>query len=658
MNIKLIFRNTKRYIKDYLIYIVTTSMCAGILVAFLSIAFSPHVINLAENMINVQKILTVLSVFLMIIFSFLINYAMKFIIKRRKKEFGIYMLLGFYRKDIIKFFLTETMVIGAASFLIGLPFGLVIYQILNRMIMNLFDVPYSFSFTISSKVIILAFLLFSIMYVICAIKSAYMFSHLKIKQLIYGARYNEVHQITNLKCKIIQISFFLLLSIISIFILINSFTQDSNIIFIFILIALVGVIIGIYGVHYNYPVTLYLSKKFLQSWSYKGTNMFLIGQINSKVNSTAKVMAYSATLLTIALILLMAGLSIGAAYKSNIEYEAPFDITVAIDANIVSFEDVIAFIESQTDINDYVEYKIYHTNESDVKNVPIIKLSDYNHLRELIGLDSKSITSSQFIMHSEVWNIRDDIIKELSLNNDVMINGINLEGSSSLVFGEPFEQMRTNGNQGFIMVVPDYVYEDLESYKSRLVVSTVMAAPQELKHSLNNYVRNDWTPEIKGTPIQHNGKITLFISVKSWSVANGLTGLLSISLSSIYISLILFLIVGTVLSLQQSSENIENKYRFTLLNNIGVTEEDSLSLIKKQIIVYFALPAVLPMILTLIFGIFMNLAFQKFILEENIIIYNTYIALAIFLSVYGCYMFLSYKIFKNTILYKKKLKQI
>lgn len=110
--------------------------------------------------------------------------------------------------------------------------------------------------------------------------------------------------------------------------------------------------------------------------------------------------------------------------------------------------------------------------------------------------------------------------------------------------------------------------------------------------------------------------------------------------------------------MQQSSENIENKYRFTLLNNIGVTEEDSLSLIKKQIIVYFALPAVLPMILTLIFGIFMNLAFQKFILEENIIIYNTYIALAIFLSVYGCYMFLSYKIFKNTILYKKKLKQI
>lgn len=189
------------------------------------------------------------------------------------------------------------------------------------------------------------------------------------------------------------------------------------------------------------------------------------------------------------------------------------------------------------------------------------------------------------------------------------------------------------------MVIPDYICNHLESDKSRLVVSTTEPAHQELKDKLTQYVKNDWLPEFnEHSDQQPQSKVTMFISVKSWSVANGLTGLAILSFGSIYISFIFFLIVGTILSLQQLSEDTENRHRFTLLKKLGTKESDILHLMKQQIGIYFALPSIVPIVLTLTIGFLMNKTFGNLILVENTILLYTAITLAIFLIVYSCYM--------------------
>lgn len=648
-------QNMKRSLKDYLIYIATITMCVGILFAFLSIAFSTSISDLAENMANLQKALIVLSVLLMFVFSFLINYAMKFIIRRRKKEFGTYMLLGLERKIIFKIFLIENIILGFGSFLIGLPLGILLYQILNAMIMHLFDNPYRVVISVSFQAVLLSMLLFFIIYGVSAAKSSRMVARMKIKELIYGGRYNEKPRMKNTKVGLALNILFLIIAIASLFLILNGLTQNSNDAFIRIIIALIGLIVGVYGFHAGFPTLMYFLKNSTAKWRYQGINMFLAGQITSKINSTAKIIASSAIMLTFALILLMAGLSIGATYKSNIEYEAPFDITVAIDSDVVSFKDVLDYIGTETNIKDYVEYKIYRSEETEIKNAPILRLSDYNQLRKLIGLDPKSISDDQFIIHSEAWDVREIIEEKLLQKNELTIDGITLRSNKQYIFDEPFEQARTNGNQGYILVIPDYICNNLESDKSRLVVSTMEPAHQELKNKLTQYVKNDWSPEFNEHSDQRSeSKITKFINVKSWSVANGLTGLAILSFGSIYISLILFLIVGTILSLQQSSEDTENRHRFTLLRKLGTKESDILQLMKRQIAIYFALPSIVPIVLTLVIGFLMNRTFRNLILVENTILLYTAITLAIFLVVYSCYMVLSYKIFKWGVLYKKR----
>lgn len=440
MKLRLIIQNMKRSLKDYLVYIATITMCVGILFAFLSIAFSTNIFNLAENMVNLQKALIALSVLLMFVFSFLINYAMKFIIRRRKKEFGTYMLLGLERKFIFKMFLIENVILGFGSFLIGLPLGVLLYQILNAIIMHLFDCPYYVRINVSFQAVLLSMLLFFIIYGVSAAKSSRMVTRMKIKELIYGERYNEIPRIKNTKAGLALNILYLIIAIASLFLMVNGLTQNSNDAFIRIIIALIGLIVGVYGLHAGFSTLIYLLKTSMAKWRYQGTNMFLAGQITSKIDSTAKVIEFSAIMLTFALILLMAGLSIGATYKSNIEYEAPFNITVAIDSDVVSFKDVLDYIGAETNIKDYVEYKIYRTEETEIKDVPISRLSDYNQLCKIIGLDPKSINDDQFIIHSEAWDVREVIEEKLSQKNELTIDEIILGVINSTFLMSPLSR--------------------------------------------------------------------------------------------------------------------------------------------------------------------------------------------------------------------------
>lgn len=653
MKFRLIFQNMKRSIKDYMIYISTMIMCVGILYAFLSIAFSNNISRLAENMTSMQEILIGLSIIVVFFFSFLINYAMKFIIKRRKKEFGTYILLGFERKHIFKIFFLENIILGLFSLFIGIPLGFLLYQIFYAMIIDLFDVHYHVDTLISIKPILMCILLFFIIYGVNAVKSSYMIANMKIKELIYSARYNEIVKIKNPIMRLFLNVVFIMIIIVSLCLMVYCLKLEDDAFFVVIIVSFVGLMVGVYGVHYGIPTFLFLLKKYAIKWLYRSNNMFLAGQIFSKINSNAKTIASSASVLTLALILLLAGLSLGVTYKSNIEYEAPFDVTVAIDADVISLKDVLDYIETRVDVKDYIEYKIYYTDEIELKDVPILKLSDYNYVRNLIGLQTVSISENQFIIHSDTWRIRRLIEKELEEKNEITIVGNVLTSNMECVYTEPFEQMRTNGDNGYILVVPDALCDKLEANKSRLIVSTLEPAYQELKNDLIGYIRKQWLPEFNKISAQQiENKITMFVNVKSWSIANGLTGLTIFSFCSIYISLILFLIVGTILALQQSSESIENKYRFMLLKNLGVSEQDLLHLMRRQVAVYFALPAIFPITLTIIVGFCLNNIFKNYILIENVILLYTAITIAIFIVVYNCYMVMSYKIFKWNVLYK------
>ena len=115
MLFKLAIGNAKRSIKDYLIYIVTITIAFSLMFSFNLISNSKDILDLADMMKNFRIAIIFVSLIVCFVLGFLINYMIKFIFKRRSKEFGLYLLLGISKKDISLMFILENLILGFIS---------------------------------------------------------------------------------------------------------------------------------------------------------------------------------------------------------------------------------------------------------------------------------------------------------------------------------------------------------------------------------------------------------------------------------------------------------------------------------------------------------------------------------------------------------------
>ena len=140
---KLSIANIKKSFKDYAIYFITLILGVCIFYVFNSIDSQTAMLkvsNSQSDMINMlMEILSYVSIFVSLVLGFLIIYASRFMIKKRNKEFGIYMTLGMSKRKISFILLVETFIIGLISLAVGLLLGIFISQITSIFIANMFE---------------------------------------------------------------------------------------------------------------------------------------------------------------------------------------------------------------------------------------------------------------------------------------------------------------------------------------------------------------------------------------------------------------------------------------------------------------------------------------------------------------------------------------
>ena len=146
MHAKLAFGNVRKSIRDFGVYFITILLGVAVFYAFNSITDQEAMsfIGTANKMMELLGIvINGVSVFIVAILAFLVIYADRFLIKRRKKEFGMYLCLGMRQSDVIKITALETLIVGAASLAGGLLLGTLFSQALLYLTASLFavDVP-------------------------------------------------------------------------------------------------------------------------------------------------------------------------------------------------------------------------------------------------------------------------------------------------------------------------------------------------------------------------------------------------------------------------------------------------------------------------------------------------------------------------------------
>lgn len=144
MYIKLAIQNMKKSIRNYVIYFVTITLTAAMMYSFLALGFSKEVLSMSENMSMLTSGILGMSVLVALIASFVISYAIRFMLEQRKKEFATYELLGMETSNIQKLFFIENGVIGMAAFFIGTFSGIGLSGVLVQIINHIFEMPHTY----------------------------------------------------------------------------------------------------------------------------------------------------------------------------------------------------------------------------------------------------------------------------------------------------------------------------------------------------------------------------------------------------------------------------------------------------------------------------------------------------------------------------------
>ena len=516
MLFKLSFRNITRSIKDYAIYFFTLVLGVTLFYVFNSVGSQAAVLELNNSRKLIvdllAKILSGMSVLVVFILGALIIYASRFLIKRRNKEFAIYLTLGMSKRKISRLLFFETLMIGVISLGVGLLLGIGVSQLISVLIAKLFETNMDkFTFVFSEKAFFDTILYFGLIYLIVIFFNTIIVGRLKIIELLQGSKKSEKAFLKNPLLRAIVF-------VVSASVLGYAYWWVNN--------DKVSLMDRVYNL--LWPVIAGVVSTFLIFWSlsglimeivtrskkfyFKGLNSFVFRQISSKVNTAVISMSLISLLLFLTISILSLCFSINESMKKEFAYNTPVDAMTELTDYLAVYgsnssvgylshmskdQEKAALATSQDymkkslyqnmidrnpdlakDIKDHVELNVYADSsftygqilpsgvmtgmvEAFISKatVPLVRVSDYNKLAKLYHRDEIHLKDDQYQFLADYKTMAEILDKTLAGNTQIKYRNFTLN---------PVAKKHQEGfitSSGFksnigILIVPDNVITD------------------------------------------------------------------------------------------------------------------------------------------------------------------------------------------------------
>ena len=682
MLFKLSIKNITKSIKDYAIYFFTLVLGVAIFYVFNAIDSQTVMLNVSSSTSEIIRLMTTIlggvSVFVSFILGFLIIYASRFLIKRRNKEFGIYLTLGMSKRKISLILFFETLIIGVISLGVGLALGIVLSQLMSILVANMFEADLTkFQFTFSSSAALKTLLYFSIMYLIVMIFNTIILNKCKLIDLLHGNKKSEKVKLKNpIICTIVFIIAVIALSY-AYYLVTDGFGTSP------LMNAISGILV---------PIALGCVSTFLIFWSlsglilkivmhlkkyyYKGLNSFTVRQISSKINTTVFSMTIICLMLFFTICIFSSALSIKNSLSGNLKDLAPVDIQFSklqqlsdeeeesfskdiIEDYNTTAKDTLQRLDVYKYLKEVVDINIYRLEEITLKDSfgdqieqigkdypllayqdkeALIKLSAYNRLAKLYNKKELTLKDNEYVIIANYKMMAD--IRNISLKNNtkLTINGKDYYPKYQECQDGFIELSGSATNTG-VIILPDNALEGIHPYKN-VLAANYQADTKEEKENVEDIVSTIINNHFnKDTLLSYNTKIDIY------AASIGLGAM--VTFVGLYLGIIFLISSAAILALKELSESTDNKERFNMLRKIGTDEKMINKALFNQIAVFFLFPLLLAIIHS-IFGI----EFANYILKtmgtESLL--SSIILTAVFLVViYGGYFLVTYYCSKTII---------
>lgn len=333
---KLAWGNVRRAGRDYLVYLLTLTLGVTVFYAFNTISMQVDIAGIDEEGLAqvMGSILGDLTYFLAGVMAFLMVYANNFIMKRRKKEFGLYQVLGMGRGRVATIMALETVIVSVVAFVAGIVLGVGLSQLMTFFTASLFKTQIAnFHFFFSMHAFNLTLACMLVMFVLTLLLNLRAVRRTKLIELMGAERRNESIKTRNPWIAIAIFAVGVLLVGVAYYRLLrdgfpltatDSKLQEAMNQF---GITTAMVTVGTFALFWGLSGMLIKLLQSLRGVYWRGLNMFTVRQLAAKVNTVCFSMGVIAMLLFLAITSVTCGMSIANVMNENLERYNPADVS-------------------------------------------------------------------------------------------------------------------------------------------------------------------------------------------------------------------------------------------------------------------------------------------------------------------------------------------
>ncbi len=650
MLFKLSLKNIKKSFKDYAIYFLTLVLGVAIFYVFNAMDSQQAMLELndAEKEIIglMNEFLGGVSIFVAIVLGFLIIYASRFLIKRRKKEFGIYLTLGMGKRDVSKILLMETFIIGIISLVAGLIIGIIASQFMSIVVANLFEADMSeFTFVFSKAAAIKTIFYYVIIYLIVMIFNVFAVTKYKLIDLLNASKKGEKIKVRSLGLSVV---IFLIAAVI-LGVAYYFATQRLDSLDLFgtsILLGIIGTFLLFFGIS-GFILKLGQSNKKLYL---KNLNIFILRQINSKVNTTVFSMSIICLLLFFTITIFSSAWSINMSLKNDLQYGTPADVLVYTysDAEGKTAKNILTKVGYNLD--NFAEYTESYTYGFDTVTVgslltpilndvqkdypnllvdnylPVMTISDYNKIASFYGNQTYTLNEDEFILVADYEQMLQYENKALAKGVTIQIGDKTLHNKYKECVEGLLQMSGKKANTG-IVVVPDDIDISSSEITENFLAANFKGDKDEANSELMSYM-----DEINGEGAVADTKIDIYTAS---------TGLRAIMIFiGLYLGIIFLISSAAILALKELSDSSDNKEKYGMLRRIGVDDRKLNKALFIQIGIFF----MLPLLVAIIHSVFGIMSASKIMESMSVTTNISSIAMTalLIIAIYGGYFIVTY----------------
>lgn len=616
---KLSIRNAKRSWKNYLIFFLTLALVTALIFSFFGLFFHMEILE------DMKPLLYVATGFILVVTAWLIQYMIRFMILKRSREFATYLLLGMRRRQISGLFWRESLWLGAAAFACGILTGVFLQQFLFACFYALIGLEYRIALYWDGRCLAITAVCMFFCYFLALLFQGKQFVKMSIMELMKAQQ--QAEQVREDRGGWGSLAFAAGLAYIVFFC--KSVSRQESVLSVMAgaggaALRMLGLIPAVYLIYAGLASFFCLFIRTGYGSALKGSRLFLLRQLSSKIR-TVRFTCGTLTLL-FALALMGCGMAmIINDYRTGCLWQKyPFSVNVVNGPEQTmeaEREVILAAAPSagictckiyQNGTDDFAVYFYTHLNAFGGKYVnadgsfkrkaameshffyeydTFMKLSDYNALRRLLGLEDAKLPENGYLLH-----MRKRLLREAGDDlTDIVLYADGHELHYAGAYTEEFAQDGYNGAD-YLVIVADELAEKMEVYYSGLAALVPDGLSEdEISGELWQVHASGWHLPAWGTDMTNKTFSPVFVSDEAYrDEVNAM--FVGIVFPLLYVGLVYLCVAFTVLSVQQLNDSEKYRYCVWVLSGQGMDRTQIRGLILKQMTVFYLCP-VLPAVL-------------------------------------------------------------